>query len=316
MTENASLKIRKLGKISAFPNGTSMWKTHMMAPSPILLNMEIVRVFVGGWDEKGISRIWAVDVETKNPLNVVGVSGGPVLDIGEDGCFDENGVFPAHSYKFDNGKIYLYYTGFQLGHKIRHYNFGGLAICEENKTNFFRYSKAPILDRAEEGLFVRAGQSLEIDEFGQFHSVYSSGSSWFKCAGELRPVYDVFYQKSPDGIHLGKNGRKIITADLSIEHGLGRPQIIKLGEFFYIFYTRRIIKDMKYFLGCSRSRDLVNWERTDNYFDDIKFGASGSFDSEMIYFPGVVKVSENKALLFYSGNYFGKEGMGAMEVHF
>jgi hypothetical protein len=34
----------------------------------------------------------------------------------------------------------------------------------------------------------------------------------------------------------------------------------------------------------------------------------------MVYFPAVVKVSETKALLFYNGNYFGRDGMGVIEL--
>lgn len=310
------MDFKKLGKVVNFKNQNQMWVTHFMAPSPVLLDPATIRVFVGGWDENKISRIWFVDVKVDDPLKIIYTSPDPILDIGKDGCFDENGVFPAHIYKFSDQKNYLYYTGFQLGHKIRHYNFGGLAISHDNNATFNRYSQVPILDRADEGLFVRAGQSLEIGENGEHLSVYSAGSSWFACEGELRPVYDVYFQKSKDGISLEKKGRQILKADLNVEHGLGRPQIIKLGLFYYVFYTRRIIQDMRYFLGAARSTDLKDWERVDHLFKNILFGEAGEFDSEMIYFPGVVKINEHKALMFYSGNYFGRDGMGVVEVTF
>ncbi len=286
-----------------------------MAPSAVWLNDNTMRIFVGGWDKLKISRIWSVDVLKENPTQVIAISSSPLLDIGEDGSFDENGVFPAHAYKLSSGAVYLFYTGFQLGLKIRHYNFGGLAVGKSNCTDFVRNSKAPNLDRADEGLFVRAGQSIELDQSsGEYHCVYSAGSSWFKCMNELRPVYDVFYQKSADGIHLSAVGTKIITANLSVEHGLGRPQIIKIKHYYYVFYTRRIIKNMKYFLGCSRSEDLKTWENCDHFFDSISFGLNNEFDSDMIYFPSVIKQSENKYLLFYSGNNFGEGGLGLMEI--
>jgi hypothetical protein len=310
------MEFKKLGKVVNFQNQNQMWATHFMAPAPVLLDSATIRIFVGGWDQYKISRIWFVDVKIDNPLKIIHSSPNPILDIGKDGCFDENGVFPAHIYKFSDKKSYLYYTGFQLGHKIRHYNFGGLATSSDNNTTFDRYSQAPILDRADEGLFVRAGQSLEMGENGEYLSVYSAGSSWFPCEGELRPIYDVYFQQSKDGIYLENKGQQILKADLSVEHGLGRPQIIKLGKFYYVFYTRRIIKDMRYFLGAARSSDLNNWERVDHLFENISFGGPGEFDSEMVYFPGVVKVSENKAFMFYSGNYFGRDGMGVVEVTF
>lgn len=308
------IKIKKLGFIFKPDSKLNWWHSHAMAPSPILLNHNTIRVYLGCWDKSGISRIGYIDVEKNNPKIVKSVSDHCVLNIGEDGCFDENGVFPAHTFNFGNGTVYLYYTGFQLGHKIRHYNFGGLAISKDNGQTFERYSKAPILDRSDEGLFVRAGQSIEKSENG-FHIVYSSGSSWHMCSGKPRPVYDIFYQHSLDGIKTNKSGKKIISCNLEIEHGLGRPQIVKIGDYFYCFYTRRIIEDMRYFLGVSRSRDCLTWERIDNVFNTIDFGKYSEFDSEMIYFPAVVKISDSKVLLFYSGNYFGRDGIGVIEIY-
>ncbi len=285
-----------------------------MAPAPIRRGDRTIRVYLGAWTADKISRVGYVDVDAEDPAKILGVSEKPVLDIGRDGCFDENGVFPAHAYDLGDGRIYLYYTGFQLGHKIRHYNFGGLAISVDGGDSFTRHSEAPLLDRADEGLFVRAGQSIERADGGGYHVVYSAGSSWHPCKGELRPVYDVFYQRSGDGLTLADKGRKIIACDFAVEHGLGRPQIIRLGEYFYVFYTRRIIKNMRYFMGCARSTDCVAWERVDALFDDIAFGGEGEFDSEMVYFPAAVKTSETRAWIFYSGNYYGRDGMGAIEV--
>jgi len=311
------VKVNKIGMIHRCVGNCYWWSSHDMAPTAMKYNDNILRVFVGCWDSNKVSRIGYVDVDINNPNMVLNVSDKPILDIGRDGCFDENGVFPSHVYTREDGTVLLFYTGFQLGYKIRHYNFGGLAISKDYGKSFERYSQAPLLDRADEGLFVRAGQSIEKDYVnGGYHVIYGAGSSWCMCKGEYRPVYDVFYQHSEDGITLKDSGERIISCDLSIEHGLGRPQIIKLGGCFYCFYTRRIIKDMKYFIGVSRSLDCKKWERIDWVFDDVEYGKDGEFDNEMIYFPSVVKVSENKAFLFYSGNYYGRDGMGVMELEF
>ena len=263
------MKIKKLGFVYKPDGSVTAWNSHCMAPSPIKYSDEVIRVFMGGWSESGISSIYYLDIDIANPLNVLGISQRAILGSGRDGCFDENGVFPGHAFDIGNGLIYLYYTGFQLGHKIRHYNFGGLAISEDGGDTFKRYSEAPVMDRADEGLFVRAGQSIERSDEGGFHMLYSAGSSWHMCNGEMRPVYDIYYQATRDGIAIEKHGDRILSCDLSIEHGLGRPQIIKLGEYFYAFYTRRIIKDMKYYIGAARSKDCRMWNRVDDMFDGI-----------------------------------------------
>jgi predicted GH43/DUF377 family glycosyl hydrolase len=234
----------------------------------------------------------------------------PILDIGDDGMFDENGVFPGHATILDD-KVYLYYTGFQLGHKIPHYNFGGLAISDDG-TTFSRVSKAPILDRADEGLFVRAGQST-IKVNSKYYSVYSAGNNFLEVGGKKRPIYDVFMQSGDNPMDLKDSGTRILSADLDVEHGLGRPQITQIGEKYYIFYTRRILS-MKYFIGAAYSNDLLTWTKDNQIFSDIQHSQEG-FDSEMIYFPSFLRIDHlNKNYLFYCGNGFGKEGFGYCEI--
>ena len=66
-----------------------------------------------------------------------------------------------------------------------------------------------------------------------------------------------------------------------------------------------------YSLGSAYSLDLVNWIR-----DDSIIGMQASdygWDSEMICYPNILKVNE-KYLLFYNGNGFGKSGFGYAEL--
>jgi predicted GH43/DUF377 family glycosyl hydrolase len=66
-----------------------------------------------------------------------------------------------------------------------------------------------------------------------------------------------------------------------------------------------------YRLGYAFSKDLVNWTR-----DDSKAGidvSKGGWDSDMICYPHIVKV-ENKYIMFYNGNGFGKSGFGYAEL--
>jgi hypothetical protein len=309
-----NIVLRKLGFLCNAPTGRVGWHSHMMAPAPILRDTHTIRVFVGGWSSDGISSIWYVDLDRRNPAIVRGYASAPVLTSGCDGCFDENGVFPAHVCPMPDGRLFLYYTGFQLGHKIRHYNFGGLAISVDGGESFRRHSEAPILDRADEGLFVRAGQSVVSDAAGGFHAVYSAGSGWHPCGGALRPVYDVFYQHTPDGITMAARGRRILACDLAREHGLGRPQLIRLGPSHVVFYTRRVIADMRYSWGLAYSSDLQQWTRADALVEALPFGAPGEFDHSMMYFPAYLPTSATGGLVFYAGDSFGRGGLGAVEL--
>ena len=301
----------KKGFIYKPQDETEWWHRNAQAPTPILYDEDTIRIYVGAWDKNIISRISFIDVDANNPSTVKKVSKEIILDIGKDGCFDDNGVFPAHVYKLDTKRVYLYYTGFQKLDKIAFSNFSGLAISNDGGNTFKRVSQAPVIDRADEGLYTRAGLST-IYEDGIFKCCYSVGSGWYYIAGKERPIYDVNYIESEDGIHFKNQGVKAISVDLSVEHGLGRPQIVKLFGDTYCFYTRRTL-DFKYFIGVSKQKENKEWERIDDWLNTIEHGKPGEFDEEMIYFPSVLDTGKH-VFLFYTGNGYGKDGIGFAEL--
>lgn len=301
----------KRGLIYRPYNESESWFDHAMAPAAFLLDDSIIRILVGGWDKYGISRIYNIDVEVNNPKRIINVGKEPILDIGIDGCFDDNGVFPGHVYRIDDKKVFLYYTGFQKLCKIDFYNFSGLAISNDGGLTFQKISNVPVLDRSEEGLYTRAGIST-IFEDDIYKCCYSAGSNWMFIAGKQRPVYEIYYIESQDGINFSRKGCKIVECDFKVEHGLGRPQIFKIDEIYYVFYTRRMI-NFKYFMGVAYSLDLKVWIRIDEWMETIEFGKNDEFDSEMVYFPCVINTGKN-IFLFYVGNGYGKTGIGYAEL--
>lgn len=301
----------KKGLIYKAENEFSWWKDHTMAPAAIVYDENTIRIYLGCWDENKISRIGYIDVDINNPKKILKKSSEPVLDIGQDGCFDDNGVFPAHVTRV-NDKIYLYYTGFQIVEKINFTNFCGLAISNDGGNTFERVSQIPVMDRSEEGLFTRGGTSVLFED-GIFKTAYSTGSGWVEVAGKKRPTYEVYYQESKDGIEFSKTGKSIVKYDRQTEHGLGRPQIVKLDNTYYIFYTIRTLDFDRYYMGVAKSEDLQNWERIDDWLSSIKHGEEGEFDSKMVYFPCFIDAG-NKKYLFYVGNGYGEEGLGYAEL--
>lgn len=301
---------QKKGKVFKPEHEAPWWSSNAMAPAPVMYGNDTIRVYVGAWDENGISRIGYIDVDADDPLKVRNISRECVVDIGRDGCFDDNGVLPGHAFKHPDGRVFLYYTGFQQLHKIAFSNFSGLAVSTDGGDTFRKVSEAPVMDRADEGLYTRAGVSA-IYEDGRFKCCYSVGSGWYTIAGKERPVYEVNYIESADGIHFGAKGESAVRVDLSREHGLGRPQIVSLRGETFVFYTRRTL-DFKYSMGCARFSNGT-WERCDEWLSSVRHGAPGEFDSEMVYFPAVIDTGR-KIFLFYVGNGYGKEGFGCAEL--
>lgn len=287
------------------------WTSHMMAPAPLpLLDSNFVDVFVGGWDLKGISLIYSVQVNL-NLLELVPKTAALRLDKGAPGNFDENGVFPG-SIILSGEEWFLSYTGFQLGHKIPHYNFAGLAVPGLTALPLSRLSDAPILDRADEGLTVRAGLSaIKISRESGRHwlSAYAAGSTFEMINGKLRPNYCVFTQfNSP--FELEKFGQLKVSYK-SDEHGIGRPYLIQYGQSILLFYTRRC-RNFKYLPGVAISEDGgKNFIRRDELLENVTKRIIG-IDDEMQYFPAPY-IMNNLLYVFYNGNNFGQFGMGVWE---
>jgi predicted GH43/DUF377 family glycosyl hydrolase len=286
------------------PDGSLNWaKNSALQPTPILLNQDVIRVFVGLRDENGVSRVGYVDLNAENPSIVIGVSQKPVLDIGQPGTFDENGVVPCAVVKRD-GKIFMYYAGYQLGQKVRFYVFSGLAISSDNGDSFNRYSKVPVLERSDEGLFFRAIHSILYDD-DRWKIWYGAGSEYLQGKNKTLPVYNIRYLESSDGINFPNIGQIVldITND---EHRVGRPNVIK-GKGIYKMYYCKGTETTPYVLGYAESDDGIKWIRKDTELN-LNMSQSG-WDSSMIAYPSVLRC-KNKTYLFYNGNDYGKVGFG------
>ena len=290
---------------------SSNWVSHMMAP--VLLQHENhLEVFFGGRDISGISRIKSLNLDIKTK-SFTKSRETEILDIGRPGTFDENGVFPASITRIEN-EVFLFYTGFQLGHKIPHFNFGGLAKINEPNKGALRVSQAPFADRQDEGLYVRAGNTY-LNYDGIKYNAYSAGSSFEMIEGKLRPNYDIYLQTVNSIYDFDKAGKKIISYDPLVEHGLGRPQLLSYKDNLLLLYTIRT-RNFPYKMGIAIfDKNKSKFERCDYLFQDL-LGCSEEF-SQMTYFPSAISNNEN-LILVYNGNDYGRNGLGVaiLDINF
>ena len=217
------------------PNATSSWAKHSaLQPTPIIINKDTIRVFVGFRDAEGCGRVGFLDLDGHNPSFIKYISEEPVLDIGEPGTFDENGVIPCAIVRRQD-ELFLYYAGYQLGKKVRFYGFTGMAISKDNGRSFIRYSKAPIIDRTDEALYFRAIHSIFFEN-GIWRVWYGAGSQFIQGNEKTLPVYDIRYMESKDGINFPKTGKVVVGVKGGDEHRVGRPYVIKHNNVYKMFY--------------------------------------------------------------------------------
>jgi predicted GH43/DUF377 family glycosyl hydrolase len=290
-----------------FSSENFSWSEHSaLQPTPLVLD-DRIRVYVGTRDKDGVSRVGFVDLDRKDPRNILGYSKASVLDVGENGCFDESGVVPSAVVNYE-GKIYLFYAGYQLGTKVRFSVLGGVAISRDNGYTFSRVKKTPAFERNDEELLFRVPHSVIVKD-GKWCAWYGGGSSFQKGKDKTLPLYDIRYVESESPLNFGKAGSVIIKTQ-GQEYRLGRPYVFSLSNKHYMFYGYST-ESSPYQLGYATSDDLKEWERCDDLVG-LEISKSG-WDSEMMAYPSVIQLG-SKVYMFYNGRNYGREGFGLAEL--
>jgi predicted GH43/DUF377 family glycosyl hydrolase len=287
------------------PDGSAPWaQQYACLPTPMLIDSQRLRIFLAFCDQKMIGRVGYVDVDPDNPENILTISPQPILDIGKPGRFDENGVVPTSILPVAD-KLFMYYVGYQIGQKIRYYQFGGLAVSVDGGNSFQRAQEVPVIDRSHEESLNRTAAFVMLEN-QRFRMWYVAGSEWTTVNGKTFPTYNVRYLESSDGIQWPTCGKICLNFESEDEYVIGRPWVVKTAGIYKMFLSSRT-KSNGYRLGYAESKDGISWRRLDNMID-IDVSSSG-WDSQMIAYASIFNWKE-KTYMFYNGNDCGRSGFG------
>lgn len=302
---------KKLGHVFRHNEKNDWIEDSALTPTPFLISKDIIRVYCGFRDKNGVSRIGYVDVSSKDPTQVIKISRVPVLDIGEDGCFDDNGVIMGDIVKVDSSTIRMYYVGFQLVKKVKFLAYTGLAESYDGGETFQRVKNTPILDRSVNGITINAIHTV-IREGDKWRVWYAAGSGWQLINGKPYPKYNIRYTESDDGVNINIDKVDSLCIDvMNDEYRIGRPSVYYFGGRYIMFYTKGSVSGEDYFPGVAYSDDGVKWIRTDNALG-LKLSKDG-FDSKHLCYPRLVDAG-GKIYCFYNGNNMGVDGFGVAEL--
>lgn len=257
-------------------------------------------------DDDGVSRLEYIDVAADNPSEIIAIGKAPVLDVGADGTFDDNGIILGDVLGEDDN-LWMYYVGFQHVQKVKFYAFTGLAISHDGGLHFERYSQVPIMDRSDKARYARTIHTV-IKEGSTYKVWYVITDCFTQIAGNPYSVYDIWYCESEDGIHMPMDDTcRCITTE-GDEYRIGRPSVYKTDSGYEMFYTRDT-RSKEYIAGYATSKDGIHWTRDDDNPRMLLRKSGTGFDSDMACYP-VKAVYKDKTYIFYNGNGMGLSGVG------
>ncbi|WDM69714.1 hypothetical protein [Xanthomonas cucurbitae] len=289
-------------------DGVGGWMQHAaLTPTPYRLSAEVLRIYAGFRDAQGVSRIGYVDVRADAPTQVIAVSRHPVLDIGRDGCFDDNGMILGDVLDGPDG-LYMFYVGFQRVAKAKFLAFTGLAVSDDGGHTFQRRQETPLLDRAPGRSTIAAVHSARY-EGGRWRLWYAIGDDWEQIGGVPYPRYHICYVETADLRDIPLEDT-VCLRPREGEYRIGRPRVYRFGDAYLMYFTRGDVRG-GYFPGVAFSDDGVRWER-----DDRRLGLQLSdegWDAQTLCYPALIQQGE-RVLMFYNGNAMGHAGFGLADA--
>lgn len=296
----------KLGLIFCADGQSELMMKGGRAPVPLHLNGDNFRIYFASYDISGRGRIFSLEFDISNPTQIKNLSIAPVVDLGQMGQFDDNGVIPSDLLEVD-GSLYLYTIGFSVKNRIIFDAASGLAISRDGGMSFNKLS-GPVIDRGVDDPCFAASPTVMRDG-DLWRMWYVSCDRWEPMADGYKHYYNIKHRTSKDGIYWDPKASVCIDYANEHEYAISRPSVIKGSDGRYrMWYSYRAQPEIEtYRIGYAESRDGNSWTRMDEQVGiDV---SSDGWDSEMICYPYVFE-HKGKKYMFYNGNSYGATGFG------
>ena len=261
---------------------------------------EIIEGFVSGRDTMGRSLIGRINFNTSTG-QIESVSSDPIIDLGQRGAFDENGLsYP--NYCVFKDEEYIFYTGWIEGVQQKWYN--GVGLLKLNELNTWeRTSKAPIFHRSDAD-FIGFGSNFVMRDMEKYIMLITRFEKW---SSDGSPSYNLKISTNVDIFNF-EFCEDVVLPFENGEYIHSKPFLLKLKNKYLIFFSKR---GSTYSISCAQSEDLINWQRVNSVLD-LNMEDVGIF-SEMVCYPCLI-ITPTKVFIFYTGDGYGKSGIGIGEM--
>ena len=284
------------------PQGQFPWMlSHATSPFVLHLGGDRYRIYFSCRDAEHKAHIAFVEISMADPSNILAISEVPVLAPGPWGYFDDRGVY-GRCVVDDNGRLNLFYLGWNSGVDSMFYCAIGHAISDDGGLTFKRHSPAPIMERSRHDPWCVLLPYV-LQENGVWRMWYASGQAWRQQGAHLQSVYDIKYAESDDGLVWRRDGHVAIPLTGN-ETNVAHPCVVRDPNGYTMWYSRNY--GAAYRIGWAKSQDGLTWQRMDESVG-IDVSQSG-FDSEMVCQPHVFS-HDGRRYMLYNGNGFGRDGL-------
>ncbi len=301
----------KKGLIFNPKKNNSNWINHYAAlPVCYKISEDILRIYFSTRDIKGRSIPTYIDVNPENPSEIYKIADNPILDLGFQGTFDDNGIMPSSIVNV-NGIVYLYYIGWNPQITVSYRLSIGLAISRDGGNTFKKYSLGPILDRDKDEPYFNTAPYV-IFENGLWKMWYVSCTGWKNVNNWPEPFYLIKYAESNDGINWTRKKNICIDYD-DFTHAIGKPCVYKTDDVYKMIYSfrnsvnYRIDASKSYRIGYAESNDGLNWVRMDKKIDFKNYVQDWE---DIMQEYTTTYLHKGTRYLVYNGNGFGESGFG------
>lgn len=266
---------------------------------------DVYRIYYSTRNNDGKSIPMFIEVDKSTPSNVVTPPTKLDINLGNPGLFDWAGIMPTEIVTHNNIK-YLYYIGWSLRKDVSYHNSVGLAISTDAGNTWKKFSSGPVFSTSykEPGYIGTVGILIDDEVWKMW---YLSCRSWEN--GE--PIYDIKYAVSSNGIDWQPTNYTAIHLEKN-EGGISAARVKKINGMYHMWFSVRDKEGYRddtnksYRIKKAVSYDGNVWQRIDSIDLDI---SPEEWENKMVCYPYIIH-EEDKLLMFYNGNEFGKTGVG------
>lgn len=281
--------------------------SHSTAPFGIPLDGDKYRIYFTSRDLKGRSNILWIDVDiSSDEWRMLSREPNLVIGPGPLGSFDDSGAMGSCAV-LEGDKVYLFYTGWNIGVTVPFRLSIGLAISDDGGKTFKKFSDGPLLDRCAADPYLLASPFV-IKDKDMWKMWYVSGAKWELVKSGSKHFYHIRSSYSKDAINWTREGNICIDFKNNLEYAIARPSILFDGNLYKMWYCYRASAETEFYrIGYAESLEGTKWIRKDD-MAGISVSDEG-WDSEMVCYPYVFSHRDSLYML-YNGNGYGKTGFG------